>query len=341
MTVEDIKGLLKNCFYNSRGNHLIADCPFCGHERHFYLNVNKVLIKTEKGYLNCWDCKKCGEKGNLKKLLIKLQKITLLDDGKYSDLYKKINNKLSHEVEGSNLELSIPEIRLPIGFKRLRQDDYLRSRGFTDLEFKKYIIGRTKLIPTLLNYIIVAIEDNKKVKGYISRSVLSKYEIDLLNKQYKRQGLKMKYLRYQNSKNTSFNKLLLGYDEIMFTTEWVILVEGFFDKVRVDQALKLDFSDEIKCCATFGKSISLEQIRRLQNRGVEKVILVQDPDALSETKSYSFALKEEFETVLVGVTSNNDDLGSSSYREVELVFNNLRNPMDFVLSKVDSNKLRR
>ncbi len=137
MTVEDIKGLLKNCFYNSRGNHLIADSPFCGHERHFYLKVNKVLIKTEKGYLNCWDCKKCGEKGNLKKLLIKLQKITLLDDGKYSDLYKKINNKLSHEVEGSNLELSIPEIRLPIGFKRLRQDDYLRSRGFTDLEFKK------------------------------------------------------------------------------------------------------------------------------------------------------------------------------------------------------------
>lgn len=341
MTVEDIRDLLKNCFYNSSGNHLVADCPFCGHERHFYLNVNKVLIKSGRNYLSCWDCKKCGEKGNIRKLLVKLQKITLLDDGKYNDLHKKINNKLLDKLEDSSLDLTIPEIKLPLGFKRLKQDNYLKSRGFTNLEFEKYKIGKTRLIPTLVDYVIIAIEDNKKVRGYISRSILSKDEIDCLNRGYKKQGLKIKYLRYQNSKNTSFNKLLLGYDEIMFTTEWVVLVEGFFDKVKVDQALKLDFSDEIKCCATFGKSISLEQVRKLQKRGVGKIILTQDPDALSETKGYAFMLKEEFETVLIGTTDKDNDLGSSSYRDIERVFNNLRNPTDFALSVVDSNKLRR
>lgn len=341
MKVEDIRNILRNCFYNSSGNHLIADCPFCGQERHFYLNVYKIFLQHGRSYVNAWDCKKCGESGNIKKLLVKLQKLTLLEDGQYTDLNKKINVKLIEELEEADLDLSVEDCRLPIGFKRAKSDAYLEDRGFTKREFEKYRVGRTLVLPSFEDYVILAIEEGNKTKGYIGRSILSKAQIDSINRDFKRRGIKKKHIRYRNSLNTPFNKLLIGYDEIMFTTQWVILVEGFFDKVRVDQALELDDSDEIKCCVTFGKSISLEQIRKLQRRGVGKVILIQDPDALKETKRYSYLLKNEFEDVLIGSMKNDKDLGSSSYREIEEVFKTLRAPQDFVLSTVDSNKLRR
>ena len=37
------------------GSQVHGDCPFCGKEQHFYVNWEKLL----------WDCKVCGEKGNL------------------------------------------------------------------------------------------------------------------------------------------------------------------------------------------------------------------------------------------------------------------------------------
>jgi len=41
------------------GNQVIGDCPFCNKDFHFYINKEKLL----------WDCKVCGESGNLFKFL--------------------------------------------------------------------------------------------------------------------------------------------------------------------------------------------------------------------------------------------------------------------------------
>ena len=37
------------------GNQFIGNCPFCGKEQHFYANRDTGL----------WDCKACGEEGNV------------------------------------------------------------------------------------------------------------------------------------------------------------------------------------------------------------------------------------------------------------------------------------
>jgi DNA-binding HxlR family transcriptional regulator len=49
--------------YDGSG-HAIGECPFCGKMHHFYLNVNEGV----------WDCKRCGESGNLATFLDKIVK---------------------------------------------------------------------------------------------------------------------------------------------------------------------------------------------------------------------------------------------------------------------------
>lgn len=44
------------------GNQALADCVFCGKEKHFYINHENLL----------WDCKVCGEKGNFVSFLDKI-----------------------------------------------------------------------------------------------------------------------------------------------------------------------------------------------------------------------------------------------------------------------------
>lgn len=49
---------------NAGNNQVLADCPFCLKEEHFYINKQKLL----------WDCKVCGEKGNQFSFLEKINK---------------------------------------------------------------------------------------------------------------------------------------------------------------------------------------------------------------------------------------------------------------------------
>lgn len=339
MKVQDIQDLLKSVRLNSKGDHLISDCPFCGKEGHFYLNIFKVFQKEGHRYRNSWDCKKCDESGNVAKLLAKLKKLSLLEEGKYSDLSKPLKTKLADMDLGEpELALDLPIQRLPFGFKRVSFDPYLKSRGFSPHEYEKYMLGRTTL-PSLRDYVIVSVDEASHSRGHICRSTRSAEEIDAINDEYRKANSKQKYLRWKNSANMDKAKMLLGYDEIMFTTQWVALVEGFFDKVRVDQALGLDLSDDIKCCSTLGKSISIEQVRKLQRRGITRVIIVQDPDTIKGSKRLGFHLKEEFEEVLIGYTGSKD-LGASSYSEVLKVFDTLKKPQEFSLGIVNSRLLR-
>ncbi len=338
MTNEDLEKVLDEPFLNGKEDHYIANCPFCGKEEHFFVNRNKAFQKSDGRFIGCWDCKTCKQKGNIHKLLAKLNKLYILD-GEPIDIHKQLENKLIlGAFSEEELNLVMPDKRLPIGFKRISQSEYLTERDFTKREFDKYTIGETRISKKFSEYVIISVEESRKCKGFLGRSKISKERIDKINRGYKAQGIRKKYLRYRNSINTEFSKLLLGYDEVMFTTDIVVLVEGFFDKVRVDQALRLDYDSEIKCCATFGSSVSDAQILKLQRRGVTKVILVYDSDMVNVSKGYSYKLKENFEDVQVGYTGEKD-LGDSRHGEIISVFDNLRTPQEYSLSMVQKRKL--
>ena len=69
-----------------------------------------------------------------------------------------------------------------------------------------------------------------------------------------------RYLRYQNSVDTDFGKMVYGIDECTENTHTLIGVEGITDKFNVDRLLGLYKQEEIKCGAFFGKKISPEQM---------------------------------------------------------------------------------
>lgn len=329
MTI-DYEELLKSKRLNSKRNHIIADCPFCNKEGHFYFNFTKAQQKKDGRYVNCFDCKKCGVNGNLVTLLRQLDSLHILQGeflGDIDFLDDPFNSKSSDTSEESNLLAK--EIKVPIGFKRVLSDDYLMNeRGWTKNMFNKFEVGYTDMYSKLENYVIILIKEANRCRGYIARSKLTKSEIQKINDERKKQGRKDKYLRYSNSTGAEFAKLLGGYEEIVFTTKWVILVEGIFDKTSVDKALNLDRIQEMKCCFTFGKDISEEQILKLKKKNIHGVILIQDPDAVDHSKNLGFRLEKHFKKVLIGF-SGEKDLGDSSESEILSIMDNLKTPISF------------
>lgn len=289
-------------------NHIITTCVFCQKEKHFYINKKTQLF----------DCKKCGEVGNIFKLLHHMGKLFLLGEFKSIDRTKI---KSLSEYKNQDEEVDVyeePEIRkLPIGFKKVLRDKYFEGRNLTLQNISKSQIGYTGLVPSLKNYVIMPIYEDNKCRGYLARETKNDK-----NKP-----------RYLNDKGAIFKNLLGGYDEIVDNkTKTVILVEGYIDKLSLDNIMELDEEDEIKCCCTFGKKISYSQIVKLLRKGVEKIILIYDYDAIKEMKKYSLELEKYFK-VEVGYTFSKD-INESTEEDVLDIFSRLQKPNQFYRKNV-------
>lgn len=302
LSKEDLESLFPKIKNGSR-NHIITDCPLCGKSDHFYINRFSQL----------WDCKKCGEDGNIFKLLSFLDKLFLLGDFKSIERAKiKSLSDYSSDEEDVSIETEIR--KLPLGFKRIFSNDYLKSRKFVESNFRENVIGTTNLIPRLKDYVIFSIDDEFGCKGFIAR-----YS--------KKNNNNKKILRYRNDKGVNFSKLLYGFNNINNSTRTLILVEGLIDKITLDNFLRLPDSDDIKCCATFGKKISRSQIAKILTTSISDVILIFDMDAIKEMKKFSLELNKYF-NVKVGYTLAKD-INESDDDEIINIFNNLKTPKQF------------
>ena len=228
----------------TRSGQYICTCPFCGKEQHFYINKKTQMF----------DCKKCGEFGNIYKLLRFLDKTYLLNGAtiENTDTIVSIRSMLASELESSEVSVTeLPEVKMPVGWRVLRNSNpYLLNRGITPELCERYKFGSTKMLRKYDNYVLIPIYDGGKIRGYVGR--------------YGSKRVPDGKLRYNNSIGTQFAQLLFGYDDITENTTTVILVEGIFDKIAVDKVLKLWESEEVKCVCTFGKKISAEQIEKLK-----------------------------------------------------------------------------
>lgn len=301
----DLREILK-IHKETHSGQYVCDCPLCGKERHFYISK-----KTQM-----WDCKKCGEEGNIFKLLRYLDKLYLFGGKSVQDVEKinSIRHTLMENNEVVQKELEEPKVKLPAGWKVLKNSNaYLIGRGITSDLCIKYNFGATTLVNKYAGYVIVPIYDNGVVRGFIGR--------------YGAKVVPEGKLRYSNSLHTKFSKLLFGYDEITKNTITVILVEGIFDKIAVDKVLNLWNQEEIKCVATFGKKISEEQIKKLELKGISRVILLYDFDAVKDIKKYGLILQKHFFTTIT--FTNKKDIDECSREEALAVFEHLFLPKDF------------
>jgi DNA primase len=316
ITDQQLLEILPNPKSASQGSEWASDCLFCGRKQHFYINKKSHL----------WHCKICDKQGNEFTLLKKVGKLYLIS-GQDVDTSKKLETKLVKVTE--QIDMTTPVKKLPIGFREILSNQYLENRGFSKSDLVKYRVGTTEIESKYENYLIFPVIEDGLVRGYVAR-----YGIKVGTR-----GFDPDKLRYQNSSSTDFAKLLFGIDEIVSgKTKTVILVEGLVDKNTLDNVLSLNGSKEVKCCATFGKKVSKWQIQKLLDRGIERVILILDYDAIQEAKKYSMELNKYFE-VFVSFTFAKD-INDSTIPEIYSIFDRLRSPNSFVLNTVKKIKLK-
>ena len=304
----------------------IGHCNYCGDEKF------AVIF----GNVSSFVCKKCGKHGTIYDFLRHIKRLDLATPFKNVEITQPIKKLYVKEEEVINYKM--PFHSLPIGWKRIYDHEYLNGRGWEPIDYERYPVGITKLDPLYKqDYLIFPLYDEDgETKGFLARTTRNNEWVKEQNEYVKKYGGK-KYLRYANSSGTDFGKYLGGINEINENTVTVILVEGLFDKTNVDKKLGLFDNDEIKCNYSFGKKISREQIKRLRDKGIFRVILLYDPDAMKESKEYSSKLNDYFE-VDIGYISIDKDPGEMEQEELLEVLNNTENIVSFYF-KLEKRKL--
>ena len=272
----------------------------------------------------------CKKHGPISTLLRHIGRLDLLY--KESLKFVGLEDKLKKIV--LDIDTTILDKAPPIGFRRTYSNDYLDSRGFTPEEYERYVVGVTSFSSEYVYFLIL--DEKEKIKGWVGRSLRTKKEIQQINEKRKESG-REPYLRYQNSPNTDFEKLLGNSNRITDETRVVILVEGWFDVVNIEKLLKT--SPQIVVCCTFGKKASLFQMKSLQDKGIRNVIVLWDSvDAIEEMKKISNRWSSYF-NVKVGYTPDNRDPGDFTMKDLDGVLENLMDPFSFSMSKVQKKEL--
>lgn len=191
---------------------------------------------------------------------------------------------------------------LPDFYKRTFRHPYLKQRGFCFDDYEYFPAGITgRLNPRYADYVIFPVIDCGMVVGYVSRHTWPKEEIDTYNRKTKYKG-EYKILRYRNSTENDFSKLLYNYDAVRKDgTDTVIVAEGVFDVIALTRKLELYDNPHIAAVATFGKKISDVQIYKLQSKGVRTVVIGYDGDAVEAVKRAAERLRTYFEVFIADI----------------------------------------
>lgn len=323
----------------------IGDCPYCGKPDHFYINKRNFLH----------DCKKCGESGNLKKLVHHLHIEHLFEDigvkKRNLDTVAIMDFVNKHNEEKDELEVMS---YFTDHYQMISSGDkyykYLRSRGYR----REYILlnrqyfWKQKTNEGRSEYIILPIVMNGRVMGFVARLIWSKEKISEYNNSMERRFAgnddmikRFRKKKYKNSTGTKFAQLLYGIDKVR-PQHQVIIVEGNFDKLNVDLFIeKYKLQDKFSCVCTFGKKLSRGQINLLKERGVDSVIFLWDEDASKSMHNNGEIYMKSFKKTYVSFIREKDekgeylDAGASSPKIIKKAIDNRISYSSFMFNKVD------
>ena len=111
------------------------------------------------------------------------------------------------------------------------------------------------------------------------------------------------------------------------------MCEGAFDVIALTRKLDLYENHQIVPVATFGKKISEVQIYKLQEKGVEQVVLGYDADAKDTTGRVAMQLDNYFDVYIADLDyANGKDWDEMGEEDICKVFaNNLKTIREFNL----------
>lgn len=307
LELDILKSLINNSYVDRDKRNVYGECPNCGH--------SEFGISTKDNHLfGCFRLSKCGFKGNIYTLLRKIERLDLLEE-EIVRLDEELKVELGEEIEKESTPiLELPKINPPLGFRRVYENEYLDSRGFKG--YHRHKVGVTKIERKFRDRVIFLIEEGGEVRGFLGRSINDS-----------------KKPKYKNS-SSDFSKLLYGIEEVNENTHTVILVEGLLDKDNVDEELKLDKQDEIKCCCTFGAKISATQILKLKICDIDNIILFYENDVIDKIQNYAFTLDREFKTVRIALPPQDKDPGNMKLSEFQVALSNTYSPVEFFRKKI-------
>lgn len=317
----------------SRKNIVVPTCPYCGHKGgKFGIYVGQ---ETDRKKLFMSHCFSCGHTTTqLNDLLNDINRPDLMLEETASFAPVEIPKFFSLDEEEIDDTLSI--VKMPEGWKRCYRNSYLKSRGFVCDDYDYFPVGTTRGLNWKFDdYVVFPIIDNKDIVGYIGRHTWAKDEIDEYNKRAKRNN-KYQILRYNNSTENDFIKLLYNYDSVIEgETDTVIIVEGVFDVIALTRKLDLYDNHRVAVVATFGKKISDTQIYKLQEKGVETIIIGYDGDALESINTAAEKLEDYFDVYITYIADPTADFDSMDFWSIYDVFSeSLKTPLEYKLNLV-------
>lgn len=300
-----------------------SPCPYCDKGKKWGIHFNDI------GSNGTFHCFKCGTKTTLRNFLAKIQRLDLAKVD-YENSVKA--SKLVPLVEEKEDEKSfdLEECKLPRKLEYIDNEPYLDNRGFKKRYYNQFkpAITRFFLEKKLHDKFIFQFTMKGKTVAWLARSKKSKEWHEQNLKNFK-EGKEKLVLRYENSTD-GFAKVIGGYDLITDKTDTLIIVEGLFDYVSVDDKLHLYESQEIKCVFTFGNNIGTHQIELLRQKpSVRNVILMYDPDKPDMVKSAALTLQKYFNVAIAELKDKTKDPGDATQEELIEALDNPIEPINY------------
>ena len=310
LITQELKNELNGSFDGGLKN-IISNCPECGKKNKFGVYIGK---ETERKTLFSANCFSCGKRfSGLESLATYLGRLDLIQT-QTSDIASELDVNAIFKLDNGEDEIddSLEEIELPDGFKRVFFDRYLNSRQFEPDDYDYFPVGVSKDFK-FKDYIIFPIIDNGRVVGYVSRNKKSKRQIDAHNRKASRRG-GYKILRYRNSTENDFVKLLYNYDSVIEDeTQTVILVEGIFDCIGITRELELSYPPRRTQVLRFVKKVSNVHIYKLQSKGVKNVVIGYDADFVEMIKQTAEQLETYFNVFIAPPPNPDVDYGDMDF----------------------------
>lgn len=315
-------------------NLLVPRCPYCGKTGgKFGIYIGAATSRRKPFMAHCFSCG--ASTRTLEQLLAVLGRMDLAVIPT-ADIAAPLENPFLVLPGEQEIDDTLYSVSLPDFYRRTYRHPYLEGRGFSPDDYEYFPVGVTgRLNARYAGYVIFPVIDDGDTVGYVSRHTLPKAEIDAYNRRAKLTG-KYRILRYRNSTENDFSRLLYNYDAVHpGETDTVILAEGIFDVIALTRRLELYDNRSIAAVATFGKKISDVQIYKLQGKGVRTVVIGYDGDAVEAVKRTAERLRNYFEVLVADISDPHSDWEELSEAELYRTFAcGLFTPLEYKLRKV-------
>lgn len=318
-----------------RKNLIVPECIWCGHKGgKMGIYVGPETDRKKPFMAHCFSCGHSTQ--TLEQLLQEIGRMDLMVSEIFDLTAANHLDDFSFMEDEKELDDSLCVVEMPDDYKRTYFNRYLRKRGFTEEDYEYFPVGTTRGFNFKFDdYVIFPIIDNGDNVGYVARHTWDKADIDEYNRKARHNG-KFQIMRYRNSTENDFVKLLYNYDAVIDgETDTVVLVEGAFDAIALTRKLNLYDNHRIAVCATFGKKISDVQIYKLQSKGVETIVIGYDGDATEAIKKTASQLNEFFDVYIADIEDPTADFDSMDFWEVYDSFAyNLKTVAEYKLQKI-------